>query len=115
MQQRERGCLPGTNCCVAVPADRVVAVESCGYFRKLMGPGLGFAGLDLFGRCVLLRSVTLSMEETDCTVSTLTRDREFITAKVLVQYSVVPGKAKDATCSAGRESILVQKCTSKGI
>ena len=36
------------------------------------------------------------MEEEHCSISTQTRDHEFITAEIVIQYSVIPKKAKDA-------------------
>ncbi|CAE7342711.1 HIR3 [Symbiodinium natans] len=94
--QPQRGCLPGTNCCVNVPAETYVAVERFGAFQRLLGPGFGFAGLDLCGTCIAFRAVSTRLEEDHCSISTQTRDHEFITAEITVQYSVMPKMAKHA-------------------
>lgn len=57
-----RGCLPATNCLVDVPPNSYVAVERFGAFQRLLGPGLAFAGFDLFGRCVVLRKISNELE-----------------------------------------------------
>ncbi|CAE7186161.1 HIR3 [Symbiodinium pilosum] len=94
--QPQRGCLPGTNSFVNVPAETYVAVERFGAFRQLLGPGFSFAGLDLCGTCVTFRAISTRVEEEHCSISTQTRDHEFITAEIVIQYSVIPKKAKDA-------------------
>lgn len=96
----DRGCVPGTNCLVNVPRDSYVAVERFGAFQKVLEPGhtdaIRFAGFDLCGTCISLRKISTQLEEEHCTVTTQTRDHEFITAQVLIQYSVMPKMAKDA-------------------
>ncbi|CAE7896455.1 HIR3 [Symbiodinium sp. KB8] len=94
--QPQRGCLPGTNCCVNVPAETYVAVERFGAFQRLLGPGFGFAGLDICGACITFRAISTRVEEEHCSISTQTRDHEFITAEITIQYSVIPKQAKDA-------------------
>eukprot|EP00439_Symbiodinium_sp_Y106_P038740 s2510_g4.t1 len=94
--QPQRGCLPGTNCCVNVPAETYVAVERFGAFQRLLGPGFSFAGLDICGTCIGFRAISTRVEEEHCSISTQTRDHEFITAEITIQYSVMPKKAKDA-------------------
>ncbi|CAJ1437805.1 unnamed protein product [Effrenium voratum] len=80
-----RGCFPGTNC-----------LERFGAFSALLGPGLGFAGCDVCGSCVTLRPISGARDWEVCAISTQTKDHEFITAEVEVEYSVIPKHAKDA-------------------
>eukprot|EP00928_Gymnodinium_smaydae_P059224 TRINITY_DN4248_c0_g2_i1.p1 TRINITY_DN4248_c0_g2~~TRINITY_DN4248_c0_g2_i1.p1 ORF type:complete len:319 (+),score=91.68 TRINITY_DN4248_c0_g2_i1:173-1129(+) len=105
MQRTEKGCLPGTNCLVRVPEDRFIAVERFGVFRRLLQPGLSFAGLDLCGACVQLRSVPATLEEAHCTVSTKTKDHEFVSARVVVCFSVAAGRADEAIYKLPQQDI----------
>ena len=73
-----------------------VCEERFGAFQRLLGPGFSFAGLDICGTCIGFRAISTRVEEEHCSISTQTRDHEFITAEITIQYSVMPKKAKDA-------------------
>ena len=73
-----------------------VCEERFGAFQRLLGPGFGFAGLDICGACITFRAISTRVEEEHCSISTQTRDHEFITAEITIQYSVIPKQAKDA-------------------
>mmetsp|Transcript_10793 Transcript_10793/g.17098 ORF Transcript_10793/g.17098 Transcript_10793/m.17098 type:complete len:313 (-) Transcript_10793:17-955(-) len=90
------GCLPCSNCFVAVPQDRWIAVESFGNFQDIKEPGLAWTGWDCCGMCIQLRSISTRIEQNDCAVETKTKDNVFVTVKVSIQQSVIAGHAKEA-------------------
>ncbi|CAE8591656.1 unnamed protein product [Polarella glacialis] len=90
MQQQINGCVPCTNCCVAVPQDRYYAVETFGKFGKVVEPGLACVGFDLCGCCISFRAITSRVEQNLVCVSTKTKDNVFVQVKVAVQQSVMP-------------------------
>lgn len=94
--QTESGCVPCTNCCVAVPNDRLYAIERFGKFDKMVGPGFHCTGFDCCGTCVSFRSVTSRVEQNICHVRTKTKDNVFVNCTVAVQQSVLKDSAQDA-------------------
>lgn len=96
MHREDRGLLPISNCIVAVPQDRIVAAESFGSFKGLLKPGLQWAGLDCFGMCISLRSISTRVEQLTIKVPTKTRDNTFVQVVVAVQLAVREENAQEA-------------------
>eukprot|EP00929_Paragymnodinium_shiwhaense_P036107 TRINITY_DN1939_c0_g2_i1.p1 TRINITY_DN1939_c0_g2~~TRINITY_DN1939_c0_g2_i1.p1 ORF type:complete len:304 (-),score=67.41 TRINITY_DN1939_c0_g2_i1:352-1263(-) len=96
MSRPESGCLPCTNCMVAVPQDRFFAVEKFGAYSHMLRPGLAFAGMDLMGCCVSFRSITSRVEQILCDVRTKTHDNVFVNVIVAVQYAVLSESVENA-------------------
>lgn len=94
-----RGLLPCTNCCIAVPQDRWIAVEQFGKFEAVLEPGLHFAGLDLLGCCVQFRSTNKRVQQQLCKITSITKDKLFIAVHVAVQRSVLPENVGQAIYS----------------
>ncbi|CAK9000154.1 unnamed protein product [Durusdinium trenchii] len=92
----ERGCLPCCNCLVAVPQDKYVAVEYFGSFTQTLRPGLNWAGCDLGGLCVALRSISSRTEQLEVKVTTKSKDNVFCTVHISVQFAVNPQQCEDA-------------------
>lgn len=106
MEQSEKGFLPGCNCLVAVPPDKHFAVERLGVFQRMLYPGLNFAGFDVCGGCIQLRSITLGVEQTDCIIfSAKTRDGVYITIRLSIEHSVIPQFAKDAIYKLAQQTV----------
>jgi len=84
------GCIPCTNSCVVVRQDSRVAVEHFGRFEAVLGPGLNFTGLDICGLCIGLRVASTRVMQNSVQVSTITRDKNFVTLKLAVQQCLDP-------------------------
>jgi len=95
-QRSEAGCLPGTNCCVTVPQDKLYAVENFGSFSRIVGSGLNIVGPDCLGCCITFRSISKRVEQNDVFVETKTKDNVFVLVKVSVQQQVIPEQAESA-------------------
>merc|ERR1719384_1552544 len=95
-QHKERGCLPCTNCFVAVPQDKYFAVERFGSFKEMLPPGLSFAGFDICGCCISFRSITSRVDQWVVDVHTKSKDNVFLVVKVAVQQFVKEDCVKDA-------------------
>lgn len=95
-QAAEVGVLKFTNCVAVVPQDKYFAVELFGSFRKTLMPGLHWAGIDLCGLCVALRSISNRIEQIKIRVDTKTKDNVFVTACVAVDISVDNEKVDSA-------------------
>lgn len=94
-----RGLVPCTNCCIAVPQDRWIVVEKFGKFEAVLEPGLHSAGWDLLGCCVQFRGISKRVQQQVCNVSSITKDRLFVTVHVAVQRSVLPENVGEAIYS----------------
>merc|ERR1719384_380711 len=95
-QHKERGCLPCTNCFVAVPQDKYFAVERFGSFAGMLPPGLSFAGFDICGCCISFRSITSRVDQWVVDVHTKSKDNVFLVVKVAVQQFVKEDCVRDA-------------------
>jgi len=97
----ERGCIPCFNCCVAVPQDKFVAVEYFGSFYQTLRPGLNWAGFDVAGLCVALRSISARTQQLDVKTATKSKDNVFCTVHISVQFAVNPQQCEDAIYKLG--------------
>jgi len=88
--------IPCTNCIIAVPQDKVYTVENFGSFIGIKEPGLSFAGPDLCGLCVSLKSLSTRVEQHIVEIATKTKDNVFVKAVVAVQMGVRLENAQDA-------------------
>mmetsp|Transcript_77819 Transcript_77819/g.166842 ORF Transcript_77819/g.166842 Transcript_77819/m.166842 type:complete len:395 (+) Transcript_77819:111-1295(+) len=92
----EKGCLPCTNCLVTVPQDKIFASEQFGSFYRMLSPGLGYAGFDMCGVCIQLKSISTRVEQLMSEITTKTQDHVFITAVVATQFQVSSSNPQDA-------------------
>merc|ERR1719471_1125741 len=74
-------------------------MEKFGKFEAVFEPGLHFAGLDLLGCCVQFRSISKRVQQQRCKVSSITKDRLFVTVHIAVQRSVLPENVGEAIYS----------------
>lgn len=79
-----------------VPQDQFIAVERFGKFQSIAEPGCNCIGFDFCGYCISFRTITSRVEQTNCLIHTKTKDNVFVTVKVAVQSSVIPGAIKEA-------------------
>lgn len=96
-----------SNCIVAVPQDRYIAVEDFGQFRQIVKPGFSCLGFDCCGLCIQLRSISSRVEQNECWIETKTKDNVIVTVKVAVQQCVSPEQADSAIYKLGDVSAQI--------